>query len=236
MPAFILHQTNPMRKILATAICLVILISVKAQTPGLGTWNLVNIGADLKKNWTGFFEAQIRSQQFYNHFHYHEFKGGFGYNVAQHFNITLLAGQYVTYTFDDNLEKVTSSEFRFTQQFTIKNRIGRVKLENRYRAEQRWTSAEYRNRFRYRLQAVIPINKKDTDKGAFYLNTSNEIFLTNRAPHFERNRLYGGVGYVFSDLFSLQTGIMNQYDYSRSGTRTHKNYFHLSLLFDIVVD
>jgi hypothetical protein len=224
------------RKTLFVAVVVILSTTVAAQTPGLGTWNLVNVTADLKKNWTGFFEAQIRSQKFYNNFHYHEYKGGIGYDVAKNFNITLAAGQYVTYTSHGNLDTVTSSELRVFQQFTLKNSVSRVKLDHRLRNEQRWTSNGYRNRYRYRISATIPINKKEMDKGSVYLNTSNEIFLTNVKPHFERNRFFGGLGYVFSDLFTLQSGILRQYDYSKSGSTTLKNYLQVSLIFRVTTE
>jgi hypothetical protein len=197
----------------------------------LGTWNLINLSKDFDGKWTSFFEAQIRSQQLYNNFFYHEYKGGFGYNVAKNFNVTLAAGQYVYYTPTGNLDSVTSSEFRLFQQFTLKGKLGRVKVDHRFRIEQRWTADDYRNRYRYRLSATIPINKKEVEKGAFYINVSDEIFLTNKKPHFERNRLFGAIGYQFTDIFALQTGIMHQYDYRKSGSVTLKDYLHVSLLF-----
>jgi hypothetical protein len=48
----------------------------------------------------------------------------------------------------------------------LTNNIGRVKLEHRYRIEQRFTSnAGYRNRFRYRINAIVPsITKRSKAK------------------------------------------------------------------------
>jgi hypothetical protein len=231
--AFILRKQILMRKILSAAICLVLFISVNAQTDGLGTWNVFNIKKTFNDKWNGFFEAQIRSQQFYNHFNYHEYKGGFGYNVTKQFNVTLAAGQYVTYTPHGNLDTVTNSEFRLWQQFTLTNNLNRVKLEHRYRTEQRWTSSQYRNRFRYRINLLLPFNKEKIEKGALYTSISDEIFLTDKQPYFERNRLFGGLGYVFTDLFTLQGGYLRQYDYRMTGNSTGKNYLQVSLLFSI---
>ncbi len=204
-----------------------------AQTDGLGTWNLLNVKKTFNEKWNAFFEGQLRSQKIYNDFNYHEYKGGIGYNIAKQFNITVAAGQYVTYMPVGNFKNVTSSEFRFWQQFTLTNNLNRVKIEHRYRIEQRWTSAEYRNRFRYRLSVLVPFNKKKIETGTVYGSVSNEIFLTNVKPYFERNRFAIGIGYVFDDHFTLQSGYLRQYDYRMTGNSTGKDYLQTSLLFTL---
>lgn len=233
MLAFLCGMKVTLRFLLVTALFCIAEPSLMAQTKGLGTWNILNVRKQFNKRWNSFFEAQIRSQKTYDDFNYHEYKGGYGYNIAKQFNITLAGGQYVTYRPVGNLKTVTNSEFRLWQQFTLSNNLGRVKVEHRYRIEQRWTSAGYRNRFRYRINTIIPVNSEKVEKGTFYLSVSDEIFLTNQRPHFERNRLFGGGGYMFSELFTLQGGILNQYDVSATGKGQTKSYLQLSLLFSL---
>ncbi len=205
-----------------------------AQTPGVGTWNVVNTKVTFNNKWSAFFEAQVRSQKFFNHFSYHEYKGGVGYNFKKQLSVVLALGQYVTYTPDGNFKSpVQSSEFRLWQQFTVNNNIDRFKLEHRYRTEQRFTSAGYRNRFRYRANLIIPFNKPKVETHTLYASVFDEIFLTNKAPYFERNRFFAGLGYQFSELFSLQTGILRQFDYRSNNTSFGKTYFQTSLLFNI---
>jgi hypothetical protein len=226
-----------MRNKLLLAICLCItIISSNGQTKGLGTWNVFNIRKQFNEKWSAFFEAQLRSQQLYNDFSYHEYKGGVGYNITKQFNVVIAAGQYVTYTPTGNLDTVTTSEFRSWQQFTLTNNLGRVKIEHRYRTEQRWVNSVYRNRFRYRLNTIVPFNKKKIEKKALYATVSDEVFLTDKKPYFERNRFFGGLGYVFTDLFTLQGGLLRQYDYRFTGTSFGKNYLQLSLLFTLTED
>jgi hypothetical protein len=231
---FLRHKNNLfMKKTLSILVLVCSMTIANAQTDGLGTWNVVNLRKTFNSKWNGFFEAQIRSQQFYNDFSYHEYKGGIGYNFGKQFSVVLAAGQYVTYTPHGNLDTVTNSEFRLWQQFTLTNNINRLKIEHRYRTEQRWASSGYRNRFRYRLNTIIPINKKAVEKNAVYATVSDEIFLTDKKPYFERNRFFAGLGYVFSKLFTLQGGFLRQYDYRATGTSTGKNYLQVSLLFSI---
>jgi hypothetical protein len=64
------------------------------------------------------------------------------------------------------------------------------------------------------------------------LNASNEIFFTNKAPYFERNRLFGGVGYVANSSLTFQMGYLYQFDY-QINDETGRDFFQVSLLFDL---
>jgi hypothetical protein len=204
-----------------------------AQTPGLGTWNIINGRYSFNDKWNVFAEAQLRTQKFYNHFFYHEAKGGVGYNITDKAAALIGMGQYVTYEPTGNFKSpVSNSEFRMWVQFTLTNNIDRLKIEHRYRAEQRFTSSGYRNRFRYRLSAIVPINKPKIEARTFYASANNEIFLTNRNPYYERNRLFIGGGYAFTKEFTLQGGWLKQFDFRPHSTSFTKDYLQVSLLFD----
>jgi hypothetical protein len=55
----------------------------------------------------------------------------------------------------------------------------------------------------------VPLSKKETNK--LYLSAYNEIFLNTESPIFDRNRLYGGIGYKISDSVRMELGYMNQF-------------------------
>ena len=57
-----------------------------AQRTDLGSWNIINVKYNMNEKWSVFGEAQLRSLKFYNHFHYHEFKGGLEYKVHNRLN------------------------------------------------------------------------------------------------------------------------------------------------------
>ena len=219
----------------ASIFVLAFLLSTKgiAQTPGLGTWSILNGRLSIDSNWNIFVEGQLRSQMFYNHFSYHEMKGGVGYNITDKAAALIGIGQYVTYEPTGNFKSpVASSEFRIWEQFTLTNNLNRLKLEHRYRIEQRFTADNYRNRFRYRLNAILPLNSKKIEAKTFYLTAFEEIFLTNTKPYFERNRLFTGAGYSFNNLFTLQAGWIRQFDFRNSLSSTSKNMLQVSFLFD----
>ncbi len=124
--------------------------------------------------------------------------------------VTAGYGYVANHEFESPQKNAEVNEHRIFEQFIINNYVGRVKFEHRYRVEQRWVNSVYKNRFRYRLMLFIPLNKPVIEKGAFFLGLYDEVFLNTRATFFDRNRLYGALGYQFSKSTSLQIGVLQQ--------------------------
>ncbi|MBS1751986.1 MAG: DUF2490 domain-containing protein [Bacteroidetes bacterium] len=204
------------------------------QEKDVGSWHTISAQLNSKSKWLGFAEIQTRSRKLTDQFFYYELKGGIGYNVLPNFSALLAVGRYATYSGDGNYEKpLNKEEFRIWQQLTFSDRLGRLMSDHRFRAEQRFIHDDkYRNRFRYRLNLVLPLSHKELIPNTFYLTTFNEIFLSNRAPHFERNRIFGGGGYVFSKMLTTQAGYLYQYDYSPPST-IGKQFINLSLVLKL---
>jgi hypothetical protein len=209
-------------------------VNAYAQDEKVGTWELVNVEYYIKSKGFVWAEIQTRSQKMYQDFFYHELKGGTGYKPNRNVTVLLGAGQYATYSNGGNFKSpVVSHEFRIWEQLVLNNFLGRAKIEHRYRIEQRWRNAEYRNRFRYRLNPVIPVNKNSLEKGALFVSLYDEVFLTDVGPHFERNRVYAGLGYEFSQPVTLQAGWLNQYDFSSANIATNKNFLQVTLYLQL---
>ena len=208
-------------------------VKLVAQNDRLGTWNIVNVQYNFNKKVNAFIENQFRSQKLFEHFSYHELKAGVGFNVSDKLSILLGNGFYQTYSIGGNFKSpVTTSEYRMWEQLTITNNISRFKVEHRYRAEQRWLPQGFRNRFRYRLNTLLPLNKPSMAKGVLYAAVFDEIFLTDKSPYFQRNRFFAGLGYQFSKQLILQSGYIRQFDYNLSNSSA-KSYLQTSLLFNI---
>lgn len=191
--------------------CFIFLISIRpifAQNIDLGSWNILNLKYNVNAKWSLFGEGQIRSLQFYNNFHYYEYKGGFNYKLYDNVVLTLAAGSYQTYKEggDFRLPK-NNDEFRLWPQIVLSQAVGRLKIEQRYRVEMRFTSSGYRNRFRYRLGVSYPLGK------FFQIGANNELFFTDKEPYFERNRLAFSLNYKPSPRTSILIGYLQQFDY-----------------------
>lgn len=198
----------------------------------IGTWNVLNVNLKISEKWNVFTEAQLRSLSLYDEFHYYEIKTGGTFKINKQFAATAGFGSYNTYSELGNFNNpIQNKEIRTWLQMNIKQNLGIFVIEQRYRAEQRFTSNGYKNRFRYRIGASIPINNIVIKEKTFYVNVWNEIFLTNKEPFFERNRLLLGIGYEFNKKLAIQTGYIYQFDY-KINDETGKDFINVALLYN----
>ncbi|TAE83570.1 MAG: DUF2490 domain-containing protein [Bacteroidetes bacterium] len=204
-----------------------------AQQADLGSWNIIHVNQHVNDKWAVFGEAQLRSLKFYNHFHYYEYKGGIQYKIYPNFKFTLGAGSYQTYKEGgDFVLPKNNNEFRLWPQFVLSQQIGKVKVEQRYRAELRFTSNGYRNRFRYRLGLSLPFGKEKAGYKPFQLSASNELFFTDNEPYFERNRALMSFNYKPSKMVTLQLGYLHQFDY-KINDETGRDFLQIGLFFEL---
>ncbi len=226
-------KNNSFYKTAASIIGFFICISCFAQTDKLGSWNIANLVYKPNQHLSFFAEMQARSQQFIHDFYYHEEKAGIGYSLPKKMTVLFGAGNYRTYFFPGNFKDLQTKEFRMWEQLVINSYIDPLRIEHRYRVEQRWINGEYRNRFRYRINPILPINAKKLAPNVLYATINNEVFFTDKAPYFLRNRFFVGAGYLFTNIVTLQGGIIRQYDYRKTDDGTGKNFFQTSLIFSI---
>ena len=204
-----------------------------AQTSDLGSWNILNLKHTHTDKLSFFGETQLRSLKFYNNYHYYEYKGGIDYKVHKNVKLTLGAGSYQTYKEGGNfvLPK-NNDEFRIWPQVILFQSVGQLKIEQRYRAELRWTSNGYRNRFRYRLGVSYPFGKERNEFKPYQISVSNELFFTDKEPYFERNRLLFAFNYKASKSTTLQIGYLHQFDY-KINDETGRDFLVVGFYYDI---
>lgn len=215
-------------------ICFCFSFSVFAQEdPKLGSWTILTVQKVANaKGWGGFMELQSRQNQVLNKFFYYELKGGVHYELGRNVTATVAGGRYHTYNLND-LSDLQVGEWRIWEQLVLNQFLDRIKFEHRYRIEQRWLNGDYRNRFRYRLNMLIPLNTRQFKPGTWFISAYDEIFLNNQTPHFERNRFYVGAGYQINNNWTVQAGAIRQYNYLGTGAWNAKNNIVLSAFFKI---
>lgn len=130
-----------------------------------------------------------------------------------------LGGAHIT-TGEFGDSDATFSERRIYQEVLVRQSLADVAfLRHRYRSEQRWVDdQDLRTRYRYALFVDVPLNGRGTGEDAVYLALYDEVFINGeldigegrRVERFDRNRLYGGLGYGLSDRFKVQGGAMVQ--------------------------
>jgi len=216
-------------------ICLLLIhqtTSAQFTGSGTGTWNILNFKYTHTPQLSFFGEAQLRSLAFYDQFHYYEFKGGVNYKVLPNLKLSLGAGAYQTYREGGNFVKPKNNdEFRLWPQLTLFQDIRKLKVEQRFRTELRWTSNGYRNRFRYRLAVSHPFGRGEGKSKPFLATISNELFFTDREPYFERNRFQANVNYRIAPSSTLQLGYLHQFDY-RINDEIGRDFLVVGLYFE----
>jgi long-subunit fatty acid transport protein len=199
----------------------------------LGTWNILNIKYSFNDKLSFFAEGQLRSLKFYNHFHYYEYKGGINYKVHKSVKLTLGAGNYQTYKEGGSfILPKNNNEFRLWPQITLFHEIKNIRIEQRYRAELRWTSSGYRNRFRYRIGLSYQFGKEKNGFKPFQTSISNEIFFTDKEPYFERNRIQLTFNYKPSRSSTIQIGYLHQFDY-KINDETGRDFLVIGFYYEL---
>ena len=200
-----------------------------------GGWYMYFWSADLKKHGLGFQgDVQYRNWNIMGDLEQLLLRAGMTYqpkNTKVKFTLGygfILSGGY---GFSDNSTKI---EHRIYQEALLPHKIGsRVYLNHRFRFEQRFVQNQnFRLRLRYNLFINIPLNKPAMKKGVFYLALYNELFVNTArdigngatVEFFDRNRLYGALGYHILDKLKVQLGYMYQ-----SNNSYGKGQFQLSV-------
>lgn len=176
------------------------------------------------RHWGGYAEVQTRANGLGRQFFYTELKGGVSYDLAKNFTLMVAGGRYSTADYRDLGDGPLNIEKRLWQQLTLTHLAARLKMEHRYRVEQRWFTFRddvvpaglfrYRNRLRYRFNAFLPLNHPTITEKTAFLSVYDEVFFNPRGPFFERNRVYAGLGYQFNQHLTMQAGWLNQANYT----------------------
>ena len=200
-----------MLKILYTLL-LLLPFQAAAQESETGNWMMYFGNQKLSDRWNWHNEIQYRNYNFAGDLEQLLLRTGIGYNLSANNNNLLLGYAYIhgePYIAGTD-EKTNVNEHRIFQQFISRQQFGRFYLQHRYRIEERFIEDDFKMRFRYFLGLNVPINKKEMVSKAIYLSLYNEIFIQPKSPVFDRDRVYGAIGYVFSSNLKVEAGLMAQ--------------------------
>jgi len=196
-------------------IIILVLMSAKnsyCQESDIGNWFIYFGNQKINNKWNWWNEVQYRNYNFVGDLQQLLLRTGLGYNLTENNNNALLGYAYIKSEnyLPDSDDKIGSSEHRVYQQFVTRQNFGIVFIQHRYRIEERFLSDDFQMRFRYFLAFNIPLNNKSMTEKTVYLSFYDEIFLNAQDPIFDRNRLYGALGYVINNNFRFEAGYMAQ--------------------------
>ncbi|WP_284464643.1 DUF2490 domain-containing protein [Chryseobacterium sp.] len=187
-----------------------------AQKSDLGAWYMYfgNNKISKKLNWHN--EVQYRNFDGIGDLEQLLIRTGIGYDLTENNNNVLLGYGFILSQPYANGEKRENIEHRIFQQYITKQKFGRFNIQHRYRLEERFLEDDFRMRFRYMLGLNIPITQKEMLPKTLYASVYNEIFLHFDSPVFDRNRVYGALGYVINKNMRVEAGYMNQIQENRN--------------------
>jgi len=184
-----------------------------AQDSNLGNW-LIYIGSKkIDSTWNIHNEVQYRNYDAIGDLEQLLLRTGLGYNLTENNNNVLIGYGYILSEnyIGESSEKESINEHRIYQQFTTKQKAGKLKMKHRYRFEQRFVESDFKMRFRYFLSLNYPLIVKESSEKMLYASAYNEIFLNTEKAVFDRNRVFGGLGYKLNDNIKFEIGYMNQF-------------------------
>ena len=206
---FNLKTHSRMKSQLLIILFLINIFSVKSQENNVGNWLIYFGNKDLNSKLNWHHEIQYRNYNLLGELEQLLIRTGLGYNVNEYSNILLGYGFIDSRNiFFETNEIIKVSENRIYQQFISKLAIGKIKVQHRYRFEQRFIKDDFKLRYRYFLSLNVPLLKGNEK---YYISAYNEIFInSNEVNTFDRNRIYGGLGYKLNSNIKLEMGYMNQ--------------------------
>ena len=186
----------------------------------------------LNERWSLHAEAQYRSYEIAPNTEQLLLRGGVNYHIGNTAFASIGYANVTNYAYDKELMPgVQVFENRLWQQFLMRNTLGRISFEHRYRLEQRWLNGNqniYLDRIRYLLRATIPINKSKMEAKTVFVSFYDEVFIHFNGKPFDRNRLYAAVGYQFTPLFNIQLGYLAQ-----TVNITTKSYLQTAVFYNL---
>ncbi|MGI9552534.1 MAG: DUF2490 domain-containing protein [Aurantibacter sp.] len=201
-----------MRRII---VCLIFILAYQglAQETGenkWGSWHMYFGTNKVSDKLSIHTEAQLRYYEQGKNFNQLLLRTGLNYHINSNAIATLGYGYITTdSTFEEFPDEADSKEHRIFEQFILKNEVGKLGFEHRYRLEQRFLDfgdrTDTQHRARYRLQLTLPLT------GVVFLNFYDEVFLNLQNEVFGQNRLYMAVGFNVFKNVSLQVGYLKNH-------------------------
>ena len=192
----------------------------------IGNWIGATSNLRFTDKWSLFLQGEVRTWEPLNNLN------EILWRVAGHYDFSkkyMGAVGYVrvdTWPYESTgLEKF--DENRIFEEFKVKLPLGKIKVDHRFRLEQRWITSpengtQYSNRIRYKLAFKWPLRGDKIKPGSWYGKVLNEVFvdfdnngywfnLEGRDRGLNQNRLYGGIGKKLTPLSGIEMGVLWQH-------------------------
>ncbi len=224
-----------LRKGFLGLIGLMIFCSVQAQSPKgtVGAWWMIFNQTRISNRISLHSEIQFRNYEVRPNAEQLLPRVGINYHLNPTSFVTAGYAWLPNYAYDkEALPGVRTIENRIWEQYQKNHKWGKTAFNHRFRLEQRWLSfnniTQYKNRARYMMRVSVPLSAAGITPGNWFASFYDEIFMDISNQPFDRNRLYGALGYQFTPLINLQIGYLAQ-----TVKSVTKSYLQLGLNYNL---
>lgn len=217
-----------MKKILVMLLlCLPVLGFSKSVVEDTQIWVPINTNVKLGEYWRGFLEIQPRFNHGGDHLNNIIARPAIGYALDKHSTVWMGYGLQANATTSDDHDYLI--ENRIWQGYSYKSTYKDVfiwevrnRLEERFLPNNSDVSVRWRTRFRgeYLIPTFSAWSIITSEEIFFNLNNNKDLALSTGV---NQNRAYIGVGYRFSPTIQVETGYLNQYNWSHSSKADQSN-------------
>lgn len=177
---------------------------IKAES--VGNW-LMYIGNNpISEKYSIWNEIQYHDRKIFGDFTQLIVRTGLNYSLNDQSQILLGYAYIIT-----EPAETSFFEHRLFQQGIHRHAISSLGIQHRVRLEERFVEAKDMSiRLRYLLGTTYPLNMHAMNTGAIYASAFNEIFVNMAGTAFDRDRIYGAIGYQWSPYIRTELGYMSQ--------------------------
>lgn len=177
---------------------------IKAES--VGNWMMYIGNNPISEKYSIWNEIQYRDRRVFGDFTQLIVRTGLSYSLSNESQVLL----GYAYIFADPAES-SYHEHRLFQQGIHRHTLSSLGIQHRVRLEERFVEKKDMTlRFRYFLGATYPLNMYAMKTGAIYASAFNEIFVNMAGTAFDRDRIYGAIGYQWSPYIRTELGYMSQ--------------------------
>ncbi len=186
-----------------------------ADRAPFGAWYVVSANTRFAGTpWGLQGEVQLRNHAVFSDLQQALARGGVEAHLADGSATFVLSYGYL-YSEAEGTPDLPFYEHRVHQEVSLRQQVWRLRVGHRFRFEERFVEgSDAQGRYRYALSATLPLTTREMQDGTFYAAASNEVFLRGFGrgdrPVFDRDRVYGALGYRVSPVVSVQAGYLDQ--------------------------
>jgi hypothetical protein len=196
-------------------------------------WWSVNTQLRISNKWSIVADAHIRRTDFLKKNSFYFLRLGAMYHITPQFSVAGGAG-HLWLANKSGATELFSNENRLYQQLQRAQTVGKIRMLQRLRVEERWqqrvvnslptTDYRYSTRYRYLLSLTMPISK---NKKIPSLVLADELLLQSGKAivnnPFDQNRLFAGIRQQLTSSLAFDFGYMHVYQQRLSGYQYSRN-------------